>query len=71
MTYQTRSPSELTDAELVEAIDYWEEYRDLVSDAEPILAVFADEQRRRLIPPQTRRTHTARAPAMHSPGTRQ
>ena len=41
MTYQSRSPSELTDADLVEAIDYWEEYRDLVSGAEPILAVSA------------------------------
>jgi len=69
MTYQTRSPSDLTDAELVEAIDYWDEYRDLVSGAEPILAVFVDEQRRRLMPPQARRTRTALA--MHSPGTRQ
>jgi len=58
MTYQTRSPSELTDADLVEAIDYWEEYRDLVSGAEPILAVFVDEQRRRLAASLERRGYT-------------
>ena len=47
MTYQIRLPSELSDAELVEAIDYWEENRDLTS-AEPILAMHLDEERRRL-----------------------
>ena len=48
MTYETRLPSELTDAELSEAIHYWERNRDLVT-AEPILfSHLLDEQRRRL-----------------------
>ena len=48
MTYETRLPSELTDAELSEAIHYWERNRDLVS-AEPILFMhLLGEQRRRL-----------------------
>ena len=47
MTYQIRLPSELTDAEWNEAIDYWHRNLDLVS-AEPILAMHLDEERRRL-----------------------
>ena len=57
MTYQIRLPSELTDAELVESIHYWEGNRDLVS-AEPILAIHIDEQRRRLAASLERRGYT-------------
>ena len=45
MTYETGLPSELTDAELYEAIHYWERNRDLVT-AEPILFSHLLEARR-------------------------
>ena len=58
MAYQTRIPSELSDAELAEAIHYWESNRDLVC-AEPILFMhLLDEPRRRLAASLERRGYT-------------
>ena len=58
MTYETGLPSELTDAELYEAIHYWERNRDLVT-AEPILfRHLLDEPRRRLAASLERRGYT-------------